>query len=328
MDAASTSAPNLSEALPTYAEVLAAAARVEGRVLRTPVLRAEELDAQAGCSLYFKCENLQIGGSFKLRGAMNAVWGLSEAQAARGVVTHSSGNHGAALARAARSRGIACHVVVPEGAVAAKLRNIQDQGAVLHRCAPTLAAREAMRTQVQAQTGAEPVLPFDDGRVIAGQGTAALELLAQQPDLDAVVVPVGGGGLLGGTALVTAAQARVVAAIGAEPAGADDAARSLAAGRRVTDVVPRTIADGLRATVGVLNFAIIAREVRSIWTVSEEEIVTAMRRAWECLHLIVEPSSAVPLAALFKHGRELAGRKVGVIISGGNVDLEELPWHK
>jgi threonine dehydratase len=316
------------EGLPTYADVVAAAARIEGRVLRTPVLRAEELDELAGCALYFKCENLQTGGAFKLRGAMNAVWGLSGAQAARGVVTHSSGNHGAALARAARSRGIDCHVVVPEGAVAAKLRNIQEQGAVLHRCAPTLAAREAMRAEVQAKTGAEPVLPFDDARVIAGQGTAALELLEEQFDLDAVVVPVGGGGLLGGTALVTAAQARPVTAIGAEPAGADDAARSLAAGTRITDVIPHTIADGLRATVGVLNFALIRREVRTIWTVSEEEIVAAMRRAWECLHVIVEPSSAVPLAALFKHGRELAGRKVGVIISGGNVDLEELPWHK
>ncbi|MBL6751527.1 MAG: pyridoxal-phosphate dependent enzyme [Nevskia sp.] len=317
-----------AEDLPSLADVHAAAGRIAGRVLATPVLRSEELDEAAGCRLHFKCENLQIGGAFKLRGAMNAVWSLDAQQAAHGVATHSSGNHGAALARAARSRGIACHVVVPAGAVAAKLRNIQAQGAILHRCAATLEAREAMVRQVLQDTGAVAVPPYDDARVIAGQGTAALELFAQQPGLDAVLVPVGGGGLIAGTALVAKGRPRPICVIGAEPQGADDTRRSLERGERVTAMVPETIADGLRAVVGVRNFALIRRLVDAVWTADDGATVAAMRRCWECLRVLVEPSSAVPLAALLARRGALAGRNVGVILSGGNVDLDRLPWER
>lgn len=317
-----------AEELPSLADVQAAAERIAGRVLATPVLRSEELDDAAGCRLHFKCEILQTGGAFKLRGAMNAVWSLDAQQAARGVATHSSGNHGAALARAARSRGIACHVVVPAGAVAAKLRNIEAQGAILHRCAATLDAREAVLRKVLNDTGAVAVPPYDDARVIAGQGTAALELFAQQPGLDAVVVPVGGGGLIAGTALVAKAGRRPIRVIGAEPQGADDARRSLERGERVTAMVPDTIADGLRALVGVRNFALIRKLVDAIWTADDGATVAAMRRCWECLRVLVEPSSAVPLAALLAHREALAGQEVGVILSGGNVDLDRLPWER
>lgn len=316
------------EALPTFADVRAAAARIRGQVQRTPVLNSEDFDAQAGCRVYFKCENLQTGGAFKLRGATNAVLSLDEAQARRGVVTHSSGNHGAALARAARTRGIACHVVVPEGAVAAKLANMEAQGAILHRCEASMSGRDAATARVLTETGGVFVSPFDDARVIAGQGTAALELCEEQPDLDVLIAPVGGGGLLAGTALVARAQAPPLRVIGAEPAGADDAARSLIAGARQTGLVPHTLADGLRATVGVRNFAIIAREVATIWTVSEAAIVAAMRRIWEELKLVIEPSSAVAVAALLDHREELRGLHVGVILTGGNVDLDRLPWRE
>ena len=315
-----------SPELPTFIDVQAAAARIAGRVLRSPVLSNEDFDAETAAQLFFKCENLQTGGAFKLRGASNAVLGLSDEQARRGVVTHSSGNHGAALARAARLRGIVCHVVVPEGVNPAKLRNMQAQGAQLHFCAPTMAARDEMTAQLIRQTGAEPVPPFDDARVIAGQGTAALELIEDIAGLEVLVAPMGGGGLLAGTALVGRAQRPPLRVIGAEPANADDGARSLTAGRRVTDVVPDTIADGLRATVGERNFAIIRRDVEAIWTVSEESIVRAMRLAWERLKLVIEPASAVAIAAVLDRCELVRGRKVGVILTGGNADLDALPW--
>ncbi|MDB5985317.1 MAG: putative pyridoxal-phosphate dependent enzyme [Nevskia sp.] len=319
------SASPLSE-LPTVADVASAATRIAPYVLRTPILRADELDAYAGCVLLFKCENLQRGGAFKLRGAMNAVWSLSDAEAAHGVATHSSGNHGAALARAARARGIPCHVVVPVGAVASKLRNIEEQGAVLHRCAPTLAAREAALVKVLASTGATPIHPYDDARVIAGQGTAARELLEEQPLLDVIIAPIGGGGLIGGTALVARAHPHPLRVIAAEPAGADDAARSFRAGQRFTDGPRETIADGLRGSLGVRNFALLHAYVDMVWTVDEAAIIAATRLLWERLRVIVEPSSAVPLAALLQHRDQIAGLRVGVILSGGNVDLDDLPW--
>ena len=312
--------------LPSFADVRAAADRIAGRVLRSPVLTNEEFDAETGARLFFKCENLQTGGAFKLRGATNAVLSLSDEQARRGVVTHSSGNHGAALARAARQRGIVCHVVVPEGVNPAKLRNMRAQGAQLHFCAPTMAARDAMTARILEHTGAEPVPPFDDARVIAGQGTAALELIEDVPDLQVLVAPTGGGGLLAGTALVGRAQVPPLRVCGAEPAGADDAARSLAAGCRITDVVPETLADGLRATIGERNFAIIRRDVEAIWTVSEQAIVQAMRLAWERLKLVIEPASAVAIAGVLAQREELQGLRVGVIITGGNADLDALPW--
>ncbi|HRN62648.1 MAG TPA: pyridoxal-phosphate dependent enzyme, partial [Luteimonas sp.] len=240
--------------LPRFDDVLDAAARIAPHARVTPVLRSATLDAEAGCRLAFKVEALQHAGAFKFRGAYNAVFSLDDADAAAGVVTHSSGNHGSALALAARWRGIPCHVVVPEGAVRTKLALIAAQGAVLHRCAPTIAAREAACAQVQRATGASLVHPYADARVIAGQGTAVLELLGEAPDLDMVVVPVGGGGLASGTAIALAGHAPGVQLVLAEPAGADDTLRSLARGERVTDVEPDTLCDGLRATVGAPNF--------------------------------------------------------------------------
>jgi threonine dehydratase len=323
-------APGTSDAalaLPDFDAILAAAARIAPHAHHTPVLRSRALDALAGCELWFKAEHLQRAGAFKFRGACNAVWSLTPAQAARGVVTHSSGNHGAALALAARTRGIACHVVVPEQAVAAKLAAIEAYGAVLHRCAPTLAAREAMCAQVQADTGAELVHPYTDARVIAGQGTAALELLnANGHALDCIVTPVGGGGLLSGTAIAAKSLKPDVEVFGAEPEQASDAYESLRQGRRITDMTPNTICDGLRAHLGPLPFEILSVRCDAILLASEAEIVAAMRLVWERLKQVIEPSCAVPLAAILRHPDRFRGKRVGVILSGGNVDLDALPW--
>ncbi|KAA2284283.1 pyridoxal-phosphate dependent enzyme [Arenimonas fontis] len=318
----------MSPTLPEFEDVLAAAARIAPHARRTPVHRSRSLDALAGATLYFKCENLQRAGAFKFRGACNAVMALDDEAAARGVVTHSSGNHGAALALAARSRGIPCHVVVPEGAVAGKLAAIEAYGATLHRCAPTIAAREAAAARVQAETGARLVHPYIDPFVIAGQGTAALELLAEAGPLDALVTPLGGGGLLSGTAIVARARAGDIAVFGAEPEGAADGIASLAAGRVVTDIVPDTICDGLRGTLGEPNLALLQRCRVRLLPVSDTEVVSAMRLAWERLKLVIEPSSATVLAAVFRHRGHFAGRRVGLILSGGNVDLAALPWQE
>ncbi len=312
--------------LPGFAEVLTAAARIAPHASVTPVLRSRELDALAGASLHFKAEHLQRSGAFKFRGACNAVWSLEEAQARNGVVTHSSGNHGAALALAARSRGIPCHVVVPEGAVATKLANIARHGAQLWRCAPTQAAREAECNRIQQQTGAELVHPYADARVIAGQGTAVLELIRQAgATLDALVVPVGGGGLASGSLLAMQALLPECELILAEPAGAADTARSLAAGERLVDFVPDTICDGLRGALGAPNFALLQPRAQVI-TVDDADTVKAMRLIWQVMKQTVEPSSAIPLAAILAQPQRFAGRNVGVVLSGGNVDLDALPW--
>ena len=305
--------------MPAFADVLAAAARLAGRVHVTPVLRSRTLDAMTGASLHFKCENLQRAGAFKIRGATNAVQSLSAAVAARGVVTHSSGNHGAALALAARERGIAAHVVVPEGAVPGKLAAIRAYGATLHACAPTMAAREAAAARVQADTGATLVHPFADPRVIAGQGTAALELLAQAGPLDVVLTPVGGGGLVGGTALAVAGRGDGARVIGAEPAGADEAWRSLQAGRRVTDGPRDTICDGLRGTIADINFALLRDHRVEILRVDDDATRAAQALIAERLKLVVEPSSAIVLAAVLGARGRFAGLRLGVILSGGNV---------
>lgn len=309
-----------SLALPTFTDVLAAAARIAPHAHVTPVLRSRTLDALAGCELHFKCEPLQRSGAFKFRGACNAVWSLPQDVAARGVVTHSSGNHGGALALAARTRGIACHVVVPDGAVAAKLAAIAGYGATLHRCAPTIAAREAAAAQVQRDTGATLVHPYTDPRVIAGQGTAALELLAAAPALDALVVPVGGGGLASGCALVLAALAPACELLLAEPRGAADTAASLAAGRRVTEFVPDTLCDGLRGTLGAPDFELLHAHGAQVAVVEDADTVAALRLLWTRLKLLVEPSSAIALAAVLQQRERFAGRRVGVLLSGGNVD--------
>lgn len=303
-----------------------AAARIASHAHITPVMRSRSLDALAGTMLQFKCENLQRGGAFKFRGACNAVWSLDAGIASRGVVTHSSGNHGAALALAAKTRGIPAHVVVPEGAVKAKLAAIETYGATLHFCAPTMAAREAAAEMVRARTGAELVHPFADLRVIAGQGTAALELIAQSGGIDALIAPVGGGGLVGGCAIAAHGLDPAIAVYAAEPEGAPDAYESLRRGERFTDFVPDTIADGLRGTIGEINFGLLQEHVCDVLPVSDAEIVAAMRLLWERLKLVVEPSGATVLAALLRHRDRFAGRRVGLILSGGNVDLSTLPF--
>jgi threonine dehydratase len=311
--------------MPRFPDVLAAAARIAGRAHATPVIASHALDADTGASMHFKCEQLQRIGAFKFRGACNAVWSLDAATAARGVVTHSSGNHGAALALAASGRGIPCHVVVPAGAVRAKLAAIEHYGAILHHCAPTIAAREAMCAQVQAETGGTVVHPYADPLVIAGQGTAALELLTAHPDLDALVVPLGGGGLAAGTALAMRALAPRCQLYLAEPEGAADGARSFARGVLDHDMVPDTICDGLRGTLGAINFELLREANARVLTVDDAQVVAAMRLLWTRTKQVVEPSSATVLAAVLANRELFAGRRVGLILSGGNVDLDALP---
>ena len=310
---------------PGIDDIFDAAARIAPHAHATPVLTSRALDAEAGATLHFKAEQLQRAGAFKFRGACNAVFSLDPAQAARGVVTHSSGNHGAALALAAQLRGIPCHVVVPDGAVRAKLAAIEHYGAILHRCAPTIAAREASCAQVQAETGGTVVHPYTDPRVIAGQGTAALELLTAQPDLDALVVPLGGGGLAAGTALAMRALAPRCRLFLAEPEGAADGARSFARGALDVDFVSDTVCDGLRGNLGAINFALLRTADAQVLTADDARTVAAMRLLWTRTKQLVEPSSAIALAAVLAHPAQFSGRRVGIVLSGGNVDLDALP---
>jgi threonine dehydratase len=301
--------------------------RIAGKVNLTPVLTSRTLDALTGARLFFKCENFQKGGAFKARGATNAVFALPESQARRGVATHSSGNHAAALARAAALRGIRAYVVMPDNTAQAKRTAVARYGAEVTWCAPTLAARESTARQVLAATGATLIHPYDDLLVMAGQGTAALELLGAVPDLEVLLIPVSGGGLLAGSAVAAKSLNPAIRVIGVEPAGADDTARSLRAGRIVPVENPNTIADGLRATVGERPFAEIRRHVEEIITVTDGAIVRAMRQLWEVMKIVVEPSGAVPYAALLEAPPALRGRRIGVLLSGGNVDLDHLPWN-
>lgn len=300
-----------------YDDILVAAARIAPYAVNTPVKSSAALDALTGATLLFKCENLQVGGAFKFRGACNAVFALGEAQAARGVVTHSSGNHGAALARAAKLRGIAAHVVVPDGAVQSKLDAIRAAGAVVHRCAPTQTAREEAARALTEKLGATLVHPYEDPLVMAGQGTVALELLAQAPDLGAVLAPVGGGGLISGIAI--ALDPVDVPLYGIEPEGAADTLASLAAQERITHIVPDTLCDGLRAVVGVPNFAIINEHVLQVLTVSDAQCVAAQALAAEHLGMVIEPSSATVLAAVLAYPGLFKGKRLGLILTGGNV---------
>ncbi|MBI5488841.1 MAG: pyridoxal-phosphate dependent enzyme [Deltaproteobacteria bacterium] len=311
---------------PDLRAIREAAARIAPWIHRTPVMTCAALDERAGARLFFKCENLQRVGAFKMRGASNAVFSLSDEEVRNGVATHSSGNHAQALARAARNRGVAAHIVMPDNAPAVKRAAVAGYGGRIVPCAPTLAARESTLWEVVAQTGAAFVHPYDDHRIIAGQGTAALELLEEIPDLDAVVAPVGGGGLASGTALAVHGLAPRVRVVAAEPRNADDAFRSLREGRIVPSEDPRTVADGLRTSLGVRNFAILREHLDRVILASEEAIVAAMRLLWERAKLVVEPSGAVPLAALLEDAGELRARRIGVILSGGNVDLDRLPW--
>jgi threonine dehydratase len=311
---------------PHLDDIRGAAVRIAAHARVTPVLRSQSLDALAGCELHFKCEHLQRIGAFKFRGASNAVFGLDEVTAARGVVTQSSGNHGAAIALACRLRGIAAHVVVPHAAPRIKLAAIRDFGARIIACEVAQSDRDRVTEQVLAETGGELIHPFNDARVIAGQGTACLELMQQVPELEAVLAPVSGGGLLSGTALAAKALAPGIEVLGAEPETAADAFESLRQGRRITDMRPETICDGLRAHLGPLTFAILSRHCDAILLASESEIVAAMRLLWDRLKQVVEPSGAVALATILRHPERFRGRRVGVILSGGNVDLDHLPW--
>jgi threonine dehydratase len=289
-------------------------------------MRSRQLDALAGADVFFKCEQLQKAGAFKARGAMNAVLGLSESSGTSGVATHSSGNHGAALAMAARTRSIPAYIVMPSNAPAVKRAAVAGYGGVIIDCEPTLAAREATLAELLDNTGALPVHPYNDARIIAGQGTAALELLEQVPDLDVVVVPVGGGGLLAGTALAVKGMDSRIEVMAVEPAGADDAFRSFGFGELQPQNHPDTLADGLRASLGELNFEIIRKQVDTIVTVPDRVIVEAMQLLWTRMKQVVEPSGAVSFAGLLEHPERFRGRRVGVVLSGGNVDLDTLPW--
>ncbi|HVN83419.1 MAG TPA: pyridoxal-phosphate dependent enzyme [Candidatus Binatia bacterium] len=311
-----------------FADVRAAAARIAALAHRTPIATCATLNESAGCVLFFKCEHLQRVGAFKFRGAANAVMRLSEHDASRGVLTHSSGNHAQALALAARLRRIPAHIVMPSTAPAVKRRAVAGYGARIIDCAPTLAAREATAARVGAETGATLLHPYNHRDVIAGQGTTALELLDQVTDLDAIVAPVGGGGLLAGICIAAKALRPAIRIVAAEPSGADDAARSLAAGRLIPQTAPQSIADGLLTSLGELTWPIIRDHVERVITVSDSEIVTAMRLAWERAKLLIEPSAAVAVAAVLSEAfRSLNGvNRVGVVLSGGNVDLDHLPW--
>ena len=313
-------------AVPTFDDVQEAAARLKGLVHHTPVLTCSSLDDRVGARIFCKCENFQKAGAFKFRGACNAVMSLSDVEARRGVATHSSGNHGAALALAARLRGVSARIVMPSNAPASKKAAVAGYGGTIVYCEPTQEAREASLEAVVRETGAAFVHPYNNAKVIAGQGTAALELCAEVPQLDVILAPVGGGGLLSGTALTAAAHTPGTQVVGTEPAAADDACRSLAAGKILPANYPNTVADGLRTSLGELTFAILQRHVAQIVTVSEEAIIAAMRYVWGRMKIIIEPSSAVPIAALLDNRLEVSGKRVGVILTGGNVDLERLPW--
>ena len=315
--------------------IRAAHERIRAHIHRTPVLTSSRLDEANGASLFFKCENFQKIGAFKARGATNAVFVLDDATARRGVATHSSGNHGTALARAAKLRGIPAHIVMPSNSAKVKVRAVESYGAHIVFCEPTEAAREAACTDVIAKTGARLIHSFENEDVMAGQGTAAVELI-EEVDVDLLMCPVGGGGLLCGTAVAAKSMQPKIKVIAVEPANADDAAQSFHARRRIVTEKKFTIADGLRTNVGAPNFPIIQRYVDDIVTVSEEAITSAMRTIWEMMKIIIEPSAAVPYAAIMERqpsqgyrsaGKiDIAGKRVGIIITGGNVDLDALPW--
>lgn len=311
--------------LPTHADLLDAAARIRPYARVTPVLRSDVLDDIAKARLSFKCENLQRAGAFKFRGACNAVFALDDVTAAHGVATQSSGNHGAAIALACRLRGIPATVVVPGGAPKVKLDAIAAEGARILRCAPNMRARDAAVAEVVANSGATLIHPFDHPDVIAGQGTAAMELLAVQPQLDAIVTPVGGGGLLSGTGIATRALSPSTQIWGAEPEAARDAFDSLATGSLITDRVPDTMCDGLRGHLSARTFALIARDANGILLADENAIRDAMRLVWTHLKLVIEPSSAVALAVVLGDPARFAGQRIGIILSGGNIDVAALP---
>jgi threonine dehydratase len=311
---------------PEFKDIIAAAEAVSPFVHRTPVLSSSQLDGIAGARLLFKCENFQKVGAFKFRGATNAVINLTSEQRSHGVVTHSSGNHAAALAHAAVSRGVRAFIVMPSTAPEVKKRAVAGYGAEITFCEPTLEAREAAAATITDSTGATMIHPYDNFHIIAGQGTAALELLTDYPSPDAIIAPVGGGGLLSGTSITARHMVPSIKIYGAEPALADDAARSFRTGTLQPALPPRTIADGLLTSLCERTFTIIRDKCDDILTVSEDEIKEAMKLVWERMKIIIEPSSAVVLAAVLSNKRLFTGKTVALIISGGNVDLTKLPF--
>ena len=312
---------------PTIKEIRETSHRIRPFIHRSPVFTCSAINRMSDAELFFKCENFQKVGAFKIRGATNAVFILRNQEAMKGVATHSSGNHAAALALAARLRGIKAYVVMPDNAPPIKQAAVADYGAEIILCQPTLKAREERLAEVVDHTGAAFIHPYNDYRVIAGQGTAALELCEEIPNLDIMMTPVGGGGLLSGTAITVSAISPKTQIIAAEPERADDAYRSFHAGRIIPSVNPDTIADGLLTSLGSLTFPIIKNYVNDIVTVTEEAIVHAMRTIWERMKIIIEPSAAVPLGAIMTQRIPVSGKRIGIILSGGNVDVAHLPWN-
>jgi threonine dehydratase len=317
---------DMTTQLPTYEDMLAAHERIRPHIHRTPVLTSSYLDEMTGASLFFKCENFQKAGAFKVRGACNAVFGLPAETAARGVATHSSGNHALSLSYAAGRRGIPCHVVMPRTAPQAKKDAVRGYGGIVTECEPSTTAREAVFAEVHARTGADFVHPYNDPRVIAGQGTCSREMMEQVDGLDAVIAPIGGGGMISGTCLTLSACAPGVAIYAAEPEQADDACRSFRAGHIIADDAPQTVADGLKVPLKENTWHFVSNHVTDIFTASEQEIIDAMKLTWQRMKIIMEPSCAVPLAVILKNAEVFRGKRVGVVITGGNVDLDRLPW--
>ncbi|MGX9354563.1 beta-hydroxyaspartate dehydratase BhcB [Roseobacteraceae bacterium S113] len=312
--------------LPTYADMQLAHARIAPHIHRTPVLTSSYFNDRTGAELFFKCENFQKAGAFKVRGACNAVFGLSEQEAKRGVATHSSGNHALSLSYAAGRRGIPCHVVMPRTAPEAKKAAVRGYGGLITECDPSTTSREEVFAEVHARTGAEFVHPYNDPRVIAGQGTCSAELMEQVENLDIVIAPIGGGGMISGTCLTLSTLAPHVEIIAAEPEQADDAYRSFKAGHIIADDAPQTIADGLKVPLKERTWHFVSNYVTDILTASEQEIVDAMKLTWQRMKIVMEPSCAVPLAVILKNPERFAGKRVGVIVTGGNVDMARLPW--
>ena len=312
--------------IPTWDDVMEAHERIRPHIRRTPVMTSSFLNALTGAELFFKCENFQKAGAFKVRGASNAVFGLSDEQAARGVATHSSGNHALSLSYAAGRRGIPCHVVMPRTASQAKKDAVTGYGGRITECEPSTSSREAIFAEVQKEIGADFVHPYNDPRVIGGQATCSRELAEQVTGLDAVIAPIGGGGMIAGSCLTLSTIAPQVEVYAAEPEQADDAARSFRAGHIIADDAPDTVADGLRVPLKELTWYFVSNHVTDILTASEQEIVDAMRLIWARMKIVMEPSSAVPLATILKNPETFRGKRVGVIVTGGNVDLTKLPW--
>ena len=314
--------------IPTYDDMLAAHERIRPHIRQTPVRTSDYLNELSGAELFFKCKNFQEPGAFKVRGASNAVFGLTEDQAKKGVATHSSGNHASCLSYAAMLRGIPCNVVMPRTAPQAKKDTVRRYGGVITECEPSTSSREATFAEVQAATGGDFVHPYNDPRVIAGQGTCSREFIEQTGGLDMVVAPIGGGGMISGTCLTLSTLAPETKVIAAEPEQADDAYRSFKAGHIIADDAPKTIADGLLVPLKDLTWHFVSTHVSEIYTASEEEIIEAMKLTWKHLRVVMEPSSAVPLAVVLKNAQAFRGKRVGIIITGGNVDLDKLPWMK